>query len=49
MALSQKWTPSSYHGLFRKQLFSDQRKGKFAALDLLADFRARGAGVFGTA
>jgi hypothetical protein len=49
MALSPKWTPSSYHGLFGKQLFSDHRKGKLAVLDLLADFQARGAGVFGTA
>jgi hypothetical protein len=50
MALSPNWTPSSYHGfLFRKQMLSDHRKGKFAALDLLIDFQARRAGVFGTA
>jgi hypothetical protein len=44
-----KLTTSAYHTLFRKHLFPDHRKGKFGALDLLADFQARGAGVFGTA
>jgi hypothetical protein len=35
--------------MFIKQMFSDHGKEKLAALDLLADFQTRGAGVFGTA
>jgi hypothetical protein len=49
MALSPKMDASSYHVVFQKQVFSDHRKGKFPALDLLTDFQARGAAVFGTA
>jgi hypothetical protein len=49
MALSQKSTPASYHGFVQKTTVFRPRKEKFAALDFLGDFQARGAGVFGTA